>query len=141
MLQRANRQWQEPQRRPDLQPTRAEPHRAAPDVVHPTIVHLALAVGGFAIGITEFATMSLLPSFARDLHVSEPVAGRAISAYALGVVVGAPLIAVLSARIARRTLLIGLMTFFALMNGLSGLAPSYHAMLVLRFLSGLPHGA
>jgi MFS transporter, DHA1 family, inner membrane transport protein len=141
MLQRANRQWQEPQHHPDLQPTGAQPRRPAPDVVHPHIVHLALAVGGFAIGITEFATMSLLPYFARDLHISEPVAGRVISAYALGVVVGAPLIAVLSARIARRTLLIGLMAFFALMNGLSGLAPNYHAMLVLRFLSGLPHGA
>src|SRR3984957_7077219 len=101
----------------------------------------ALAVGGFAIGTTEFATMSLLPSFSRDLGIDAPTAGHVISAYALGVVVGAPLIAVLSARMARRTLLILLMTVFALANGLSALAPTYHWMLVFRFLSGLPHGA
>ena len=108
---------------------------------HPDLVHFALAVGGFAIGTTEFATMSLLPYFARDLGISAPAAGHAISAYALGVVLGAPLIAVLSARLARRTLLIGLMLVFALANGLTGLVPSYRAMLVLRFISGLPHGA
>ena len=105
------------------------------------VVHSALAVGGFAIGTTEFATMSLLPFFAHDLGISAPTAGHVISAYALGVVVGAPLIAVLSARMARRTLLIMLMTVFALANGLSALAPTYHWMLLFRFLSGLPHGA
>ena len=108
---------------------------------HPDLVHFALAMGGFAIGTTEFATMSLLPYFAHDLGISAPTAGHAISAYALGVVLGAPLIAVLAARLARRTLLIGLMLVFALANGLTGLVPSYHAMLLLRFLSGLPHGA
>jgi MFS transporter, DHA1 family, inner membrane transport protein len=108
---------------------------------HPDLVHFALAVGGFAIGTTEFATMSLLPYFARDLGISAPTAGHVISAYALGVVLGAPLIAVLAARIARRTLLIGLMLVFALANGLTGLVPSYHAMLAFRFVSGLPHGA
>jgi len=113
----------------------------APRTVHPGIVHVALAMGGFAIGTTEFATMSLVPFFSRDLGISAPTAGHVISAYALGVVVGAPLIAVLSARLARRTLLIGLMLVFALANGLSGLAPSYHWMLLFRFLSGLPHGA
>lgn len=105
------------------------------------LVHSALAVGGFAIGTTEFATMSLLPFFAHDLGISAPTAGHVISAYALGVVVGAPLIAVVSARMARRTLLILLMTVFALANGLSALAPTYHWMLLFRFLSGLPHGA
>src|ERR1700743_3144451 len=105
------------------------------------LVHFALAVGGFAIGTTEFATMSLLPYFAHDLGISAPTAGHVISAYALGVVLGAPLIAVLAAKIARRNLLIGLMIVFALANGLTGLAPSYHWMLLLRFLSGLPHGA
>ncbi len=104
---------------------------------HPNLVHFALAVGGFAIGTTEFATMSLLPFFARDLHIDAPTAGHVISAYALGVVVGAPLIAVLSARIARRTLLIGLMLVFALANGLTGLSPSYRVMMALRFVSGL----
>ena len=108
---------------------------------HPGLVHFALAVGGFAIGTTEFATMSLLPYFAHDLGIAAPTAGHAISAYALGVVLGAPLIAVLAARIARRTLLIGLMIVFALANGLTGLVPSYHWMLLLRFISGLPHGA
>jgi MFS transporter, DHA1 family, inner membrane transport protein len=105
------------------------------------LVLFALGVGGFAIGTTEFATMSLLHFFARDLRISEPTAGHVISAYALGVVVGAPIIAVLSARIARRTLLIALMAIFAAANGLSGLAPNYHWMLLFRFLSGLPHGA
>lgn len=108
---------------------------------HPGIVHLALAVGGFAIGTTEFASMSLVPFFAPELGIDIPTAGHVISAYALGVVFGAPLIAVLFARTPRRTLLVGLMAMFALGNGLSGLAPSYHWMLLFRFLSGLPHGA
>jgi MFS transporter, DHA1 family, inner membrane transport protein len=113
-----------------------ERSRAAPGVVH-----FALALGGFAIGTTEFATMSLLRYFARDLRIDEPTAGHVISAYALGVVVGAPIIAVLSARVARRTLLIVLMAVFALGNALSALAPTYGWMLASRFLSGLPHGA
>jgi len=104
-------------------------------------VHFALSIGGFAIGTTEFATMSLLRYFAHDLHIDEPTAGHVISAYALGVVVGAPIIAVLAARLPRRTLLVGLMILFALANGLSALAPSYGWMLTFRFLSGLPHGA
>jgi len=104
-------------------------------------VHFALAVGGFAIGTTEFATMSLLRYFARDLHIDEPTAGHVISSYALGVVVGAPIIAVLSARVTRRTLLMALMGLFAAGNLLSALAPTYAWMMVFRFLSGLPHGA
>src|ERR1700748_274213 len=104
------------------------------------LVHFALAIGGFAIGTTEFATMSLLRYFAHDLHIDEPTAGRVISAYALGVVVGAPIIAVLSARLPRRTLLVGLMILFALTNGLSALAPSYGWMRGFRFLSGRAHG-
>ena len=107
----------------------------------PALVILALAVGAFAIGTTEFAAMSLLPFFAADLHIDEPTAGHAISAYALGVVVGAPIIAVLAARVARRTLLIGLMAMFAIGNGLSALSPDYHSLLVFRFIAGLPHGA
>ncbi len=102
---------------------------------------LALAVGGFAIGTTEFAAMSLLPQFARGLGIDEPTAGHVISAYALGVVVGAPTIAVLAAKTERRVLLIGLMTFLGIANALSALAPTYHLMLLARFLSGLPHGA
>lgn len=109
--------------------------------LHPGWVIFALAMGGFAIGTTEFATMSLLPFFSRGLGIDAPTAGHVISAYALGVVVGAPVFAVLGARLPRRTLLISLMGVFALGNGLSAVAPNYHWMLVFRFLSGLPHGA
>jgi DHA1 family inner membrane transport protein len=105
------------------------------------LVLFALAMGGFAIGTAEFAVMSLLPYFSAGLGIDEPAAGHVISAYALGVVVGAPVIAVLAARLSRRTLLIGLMTVFAIANGLSALAPSYGWMMTFRFLSGLPHGA
>ncbi|WP_070157050.1 MFS transporter [Sphingobium phenoxybenzoativorans] len=109
--------------------------------VHPALVLFALAMGGFAIGTTEFAAMSLLPYFSAGLSIDAPTAGHVISAYALGVVVGAPIVAVLAARLPRRTLLIGLMTMFALGNALSALSPTYHWMLLFRFLSGLPHGA
>lgn len=108
---------------------------------NPALVHLALALGGFAIGTTEFATMSLVPFFAPGLGIDEPTAGHVISAYALGVVVGAPLLAVLTARMARRTVLIALMACFGIANAASALAPNYDAMLVARFFSGLPHGA
>ena len=117
------------------------PARFRLKVAHPTLVLLALAMGGFAIGTTEFATMSLLPYFARGLHIDAPTAGHVISAYAVGVVVGAPTIAVLTARFSRRALLLALMGLFALGNALSALAPTYHWMLFFRFLSGLPHGA
>lgn len=112
------------------------PHQA-----QPALVLFALAVGAFAIGTTEFAAMSLLPFFARDLGIDVPTAGHAISAYALGVVAGAPVIAAFGARLPRRKLLIGLMALFAIGNGLSALSPSYGWMLVFRFLSGVPHGA
>jgi DHA1 family inner membrane transport protein len=105
------------------------------------LVHFALAMGGFAIGTTEFATMSLLPFFAQDLGIDATAAGHAISAYAIGVVVGAPILAVLGARLSRRKLLIGLMLMFALGNALSGIAGDYPQLLVFRFLAGLPHGA
>jgi DHA1 family inner membrane transport protein len=107
----------------------------------PALVIFALAVGAFAIGTAEFAAMSLVPFFVADLGIDEPTAGHAISAYALGVVVGAPIVAVLAARVARRTLLLALMTIFAAGNLLSAMAPNYHALLLFRFLAGLPHGA
>lgn len=117
-----------------------------PDVqqvkVHaPGLVLAALALGGFAIGTTEFASMSLLPDFAASLGVDAPTAGHAISAYALGVVVGAPVIAVLAARLPRRIILVALMAVFAVGNLLSALSPSFGWMLAFRFFSGLPHGA
>jgi len=105
------------------------------------LVLLALATGSFAIGTTEFAAMGLLPYFSHSLGIDAPTAGHVISAYALGVVVGAPVIAVLAARFERRPLLIWLMLLFALGNTLSALSASYEWMLVFRFLSGLPHGA
>ncbi|MCA1973965.1 MAG: MFS transporter [Caenispirillum sp.] len=105
------------------------------------LVLLALAMGGFAIGTAEFAAMSLLPYFSAGLGIDEPTAGHVISVYALGVVVGAPVIAVLGAKVGRRTLLIGLMAVFALGNALSAVAPSYGWMIAFRFLAGLPHGA
>ncbi|OHT19591.1 MFS transporter [Edaphosphingomonas haloaromaticamans] len=119
----------------------ADTTNSAPPAVHPGLVMLALAMGGFAIGTTEFAAMSLVPYFAPALGIDAPTAGHVISAYALGVVVGAPIVAVLAARMPRRTLLILLMAMFALGNGLSALAPTYGWMLLFRFLSGLPHGA
>jgi MFS transporter, DHA1 family, inner membrane transport protein len=104
-------------------------------------VIFALAVGGFAIGTNEFATMGVLPYIAGDFHVDVPTAGHLITAYALGVVVGAPLLTVIAAKASRRTMLIAFMLMFALGNGLSALAHGYREMLILRFASGLPHGA
>nr|WP_307437692.1 MFS transporter [Labrys monachus] len=104
-------------------------------------MELALAVGGFGVCSGEFASMGILPNVATGLQVSEPQAGHMISAYALGVVVGAPLIAVISARMARRTLLLWLMAFFALGNVASALAPTYASLILFRFLAGVPHGA
>lgn len=101
---------------------------------------LALGVGSFGIGTGEFVIMGLLPDAARDLAITIPEAGHLISAYALGVVVGAPLLAVLGARWPRRNLLIALMAFFAIGNVASALAPSYSSMLLLRLLTGFPHG-
>jgi DHA1 family inner membrane transport protein len=101
---------------------------------------LALAMGGFAIGTTEFVTMGVLPQVADGVGVSIPVAGRTISAYALGVVVGAPLVAYFGARLPRRTLLVGLMAGYAVFNALSALAPGYPTLMAARFLDGLPHG-
>ncbi|MEU7531486.1 MFS transporter [Saccharothrix sp. NPDC042600] len=101
----------------------------------------ALALGGFGIGTTEFATMGLLPQVADTFDISIPTAGHAISLYALGVVVGAPLIAGLAARLPRKGLLIGLTIALAVGNALSALAPSTAALLIARFVAGLPHGA
>jgi len=100
----------------------------------------ALSVGAFAIGTGEFVVMGLLPEMARDLGVTIPEAGHVISAYALGVVVGAPVLAVLAAHWKRRTLLILMMALFAIGNVASAAAPSYLTLNLLRFVAGLPHG-
>ncbi|WP_309097728.1 MFS transporter [Streptomyces sp.] len=102
---------------------------------------LALAVGAFGIGTTEFVMMGLLPDVADDLNISIPSAGHLVSAYALGVVIGAPLLAAVTAKVSRRTVLIGLMGLFVVGNALSALAPDNGWLLAARFLSGLPHGA
>ena len=115
---------------------------ASPIKIHAAgLVLAALALGGFAIGTAEFASMSLLPYFAASLGVDAPTAGHAISAYALGVVVGAPVIAVGAARLPRRIILVALMAVFTIGNLLSALSPSFGWLLVFRFLAGLPHGA
>ena len=109
--------------------------------VRVVVAVVALAIGGFAIGTTEFVTMGVLPDIAEGVGVDIPSAGHVISAYAVGVVLGAPVIAALSARLPRRALLIGLMAAFLVGNGLTALAPGYQTLLVARFLTGLPHGA
>ncbi|CAM8622281.1 AraJ Arabinose efflux permease [Comamonadaceae bacterium] len=105
------------------------------------LVILALACGGFGIGTGEFAIMGLLPDVAATFQVTTPQAGYVISAYALGVVVGAPLIAIAGAKASRRSLLLILMSVFTVGNLASALAPDFLSFSVLRFLTGLPHGA
>ncbi len=102
---------------------------------------VALALGGFTIGTSEFVAMGLLPELSRGVDISVSTGGHVVSAYALGVVVGAPTLAALGARFPRRGLLIALMTVYLLGNVLSALAPSYGALVAARFLGGLPHGA
>ncbi|MBO0357306.1 MFS transporter [Hymenobacter sp. BT186] len=100
-----------------------------------------LTLGGFGIGMTEFVMMGILPDIAKAMHITIPAAGHFISAYALGVVVGAPLLVALTVKMPPKRILALLMALFAFGNGLSVLASSYHLMLLTRFLSGLPHGA
>lgn len=102
---------------------------------------LALASGGFAIGTSEFLMLGLLPQVAHDLDVSIPQAGQLISAYALGVVVGAPLLTAASVRFRRKNVLLALMTWYAVLNLLSAAAPTFLLALLARFATGLPHGA
>ncbi|MBP0618392.1 MFS transporter [Cupriavidus consociatus] len=118
----------------------ANPVSARPPASSGRLALLALGVGSFAIGTGEFVIMGLLPDAARDLAISIPEAGHLISAYALGVVIGAPLLAVLGARWPRRNLLVALMAVFAAGNLASAMAPSYLSMLVARLLTGFPHG-
>ncbi|MGW9405636.1 MFS transporter [Arthrobacter sp. NPDC055585] len=114
---------------------------ATPKTRHVSLAITALAAGGFAIGTTEFAIMGLLQEMVAELGVSVPEGGHVISAYALGVVVGAPLLAAAGAKMPRKWLALGLMAFFAVANLSSFIAPDYGWLLFTRFLSGLPHGA
>ena len=102
---------------------------------------LALAVGGFAIGTSEFLMLGLLPQVASDLSVSIPQAGQLISVYALGVVVGAPLLTALTVHMDRKRVLVGLMCWYAVANVASALSPNFAFALIFRFATGLPHGA
>ena len=105
------------------------------------IAIIALAAGGFAIGTTEFVSMGLLPQLAHGVDVSIPTAGHAITAYAVGVVVGAPVVAFFGAHFPRRGLLIALMLVFFIGNGATAVAANYETLLAARFVSGIPHGA
>ncbi len=105
------------------------------------ISYAVRATGAFSIGTTEFGSMSLLPPIAQSLSLSEPSAGHLISAYAVGVLVGAPLISILFSRSPRKPVLIGLMLLVALGNGLSVIAAAYPTMMAYHFLAGMPHGA
>lgn len=101
----------------------------------------ALAIGAFGIGTTEFSPMGLLPVIARGVDVSIPAAGMLISAYAVGVMVGAPLMTLLLSHRARRSALIFLMAIFTLGNVLSAIAPDYATLMVSRIITSLNHGA
>lgn len=108
---------------------------------HRYIAMVAMALGGFGIGTTEFVAMGLLNLIAEDFSISEDQAGHVISAYALGVVVGAPLITTLTGSIPRRRLALLLMGAFVIGNGLSVFAHSYEVLMLSRFIAGFPHGA
>lgn len=102
---------------------------------------IALSLGGLTIGITEFVMMGLLPDIASDMKVSIPVAGYLISSYALGVVIGAPLLVIAGRNYAPKKMLLILALMLAVFNALSIIAPDYNILFASRFLSGLPHGA
>lgn len=114
---------------------------AAPRPPHLTLALVALATGGFAIGTTEFVTMGLLPDIADGIHQDIPTTGHIITAYALGVVVGAPVIVSLAARLPKRALVVGLVLALGLGNAVTATATGYWPVMAARFVAGLPHGA
>ncbi len=118
-------------------------HTPSPTPSKSTVAKMeaAMALGSFAIGTGEFAIMGLMPDIAHNLHLSEPQVGHAISAYALGVMVGAPTLAILGAKLLRKHMLLLLMALYALGNLATAFAPSFGGLVAFRFISGLPHGA
>ncbi|MCZ4245485.1 MFS transporter [Pedobacter punctiformis] len=102
---------------------------------------LPLTLGGLSIGITEFVMMGLLPDIAKDLKVTIPQAGHLISAYALGVVIGAPLLIMIAGKYPPKKILLALMVMFTVFNAFSAFAPTFNTLFIARLLSGLPHGA
>ena len=101
---------------------------------------LALTLGAFAIGTTEFVIVGLIPTIAADLQVSLPSAGLLVSLYALGVAIGAPVLTALTGRVPRKTLLVALMLAFTVGNLVAWMAPGYAALIIARLLTGLAHG-
>ncbi|MEV4619553.1 MFS transporter [Asanoa sp. NPDC049573] len=117
-------------------------HRGATSAIrHPRLALFALALGTFAIGTGEFGSNGIIQLFAADLDVSIPVATYAITAYAIGVVIGSPTITIVAARVNRRTLLLGLVALFLAGNGLSAVAPDLALLIVFRFVAGSVQGA
>jgi predicted MFS family arabinose efflux permease len=110
-------------------------------VRNPKLALFALALGTFAIGTGEFGSNGIIQLFATDLDVSIPTATRAITAYAVGVMIGSPALVVLAARINRRTLLLGLIGLFLVGNGLSAVAPDLTSLVTFRFVAGSVQGA
>lgn len=104
------------------------------------IALLALTIGAYAIGTTEFVIVGLLPTIADDLAVSLPSAGLLVSLYALGVAVGAPVLTALTGKVPRKALMLGLMALFTLGNLIAWQAPGYESLIVARILTGLAHG-
>jgi len=102
---------------------------------------ISLTIGGFCIGMTEFLMMGILPDMSRSLNISIPEAGHLISIYALGVVIGAPLMVGLTSKLPPKKVLMGLMLMVSVFNGLFALANNYHFLMTARLLAGLPHGA
>ncbi|WP_240613163.1 MFS transporter [Brachybacterium endophyticum] len=122
----------------------ASPSAAQPAPLDPSrlrLVILAMGLGAFAIGTTEFASMGLLPQIARSLSVSVPQAGMLITLYALGVVIGAPTVTIAAARMPRARLLMLLIALIGVGNLASALAPTFGVLALARFVAGLPHGA
>ena len=102
---------------------------------------IALACGGLAIGMTEFTMMGILQDIAKDQQIEITEAAHFIALYALGVVVGAPILTIFTGKIAPKKVLIILMLLFVVFNGLFAIAPEYNTLAISRFMSGLPHGA
>jgi len=105
-----------------------------------TLALLALAISAFAIGTTEFISVGLLPLIAEDLHISTTTAGLTVSLYALGVTFGAPVLTSLTARLSRKTLLLGIMVVFMIGNALAAAATGIGMLLVARVVSAFSHG-
>ncbi|WP_242693348.1 MFS transporter [Sabulibacter ruber] len=102
---------------------------------------ISLTLGGFSIGMTEFLMMGILPDMSKAVNITIPEAGHLISIYALGVVIGAPLMVGITSNMPPKKVLIGLMLMVCVFNGLFGVAGNYPLLMATRFMAGLPHGA